>query len=92
MVAALVAAGGIVSAMALFNALLMAYSRIPFAMAGDGLLPRSLTRVNSRGVPRTAVIVSAVFYSVFALAPFGELVVADVVSVFARVCSWSSPR
>ena len=74
-VAVLVAVGGIISAMALFNALLMSYSRIPFAMAVDGLMPRSIARLNSHGVPRNAVLVSAIF----ALAPFGELVVADVV-------------
>ena len=78
-VAMLVAVGGIVSALALFNALLMSYSRIPFAMAMDGLMPRSITRLNSHDVPRNAVLVSAVCYSIFALAPFGELVVADVV-------------
>ena len=78
-IAVLIASGGIVSAIALFNALLMSYSRIPFAMAVDGLLPRGVAQVNARGVPRNAVITSAMFYSVFALAPFGELVVADVV-------------
>jgi amino acid transporter len=78
-VAALVAVGGIVSTVALFNALLMSYSRIPFAMAIDGLMPRSIARLNGHDVPRNAVLVSAVCYSIFALAPFGELVVADVV-------------
>lgn len=37
--AVLVAIAGMVSALALFNALLLSYSRIPFAMALDGLLP-----------------------------------------------------
>ena len=78
-VAVLIAAGGVISAIALFNALLMAYSRIPFAMALDGLLPGRIARLNGHGVPQNAVLVSAAFYSVFALAPFGELVVADVV-------------
>jgi amino acid transporter len=78
-VAILIAVGGIVSALALFNALLMSYSRIPFAMAVDGLLPSGVARVNSHDVPRNAVLASAVCYSIFALAPFGELVVADVV-------------
>ncbi|MDQ2889490.1 MAG: APC family permease [Gemmatimonadota bacterium] len=79
LVGILIAAGGIISAIALFNALLMAYSRIPFAMAVDRLIPGSVATVNEHGVPRNAVLISAVFYSVFALAPFGELVVADVV-------------
>ena len=73
-----IALGGMVSALALFNALLLAYSRIPFVMAGDGLLPAALARTDARGTPRNAVLVSAVFYSVFVLVPFGRLVVADV--------------
>ncbi len=77
-VAALIAVGGLVSALALFNALLLSYSRIPLAMAEDGLLPKSLTRTDKRGTPVRAVLVSAAFYSVFVLLPFGKLVVADV--------------
>jgi amino acid transporter len=79
MTAVLVAVGGMVSAVALFNALLMSYSRIPFAMATDKLLPTPLARTDTRGTPRTAIIVSAVCYSAFTLLPFAELVVADVV-------------
>ncbi len=70
--------GGMVSALALFNALLLGYSRIPFVLAGDGLLPKTLAKLDVRGTPRMAVIVSAVFYSLFALVSFSKLVVADV--------------
>jgi amino acid transporter len=73
-----IALGGMVSALALFNALLMSYSRIPFVLATDKLLPQSLGRLDSRGTPRTAVIISAIFYSIFVLVPFGKLVIADV--------------
>jgi amino acid transporter len=76
--AIMLALAGMVSAIALFNALLLSYSRIPFAMATDGLLPKSLAAVDSQLTPRTAVIVSAVFYSIFALLSFVHLVVADV--------------
>ncbi len=76
--AVLVAIAGIVSALSLFNALLLSYSRIPFAMAGDGLLPRFLGRADARGTPRAAVLISAVCYSVFAALSFVHLVVADV--------------
>ncbi len=72
-----IAVGGMVSALALFNALLLAYSRIPFVMAGDGLLPKAIAYVDRRGTPRNSVLVSAVFYSVFVLVPLGSLVVAD---------------
>jgi amino acid transporter len=77
-IAILLAVAGMVSAMALFNALLMSYSRIPLVMAQDGFLPKPFARTDSRGTPRNAVLFSAVFYSVFALVPFGRLVVADV--------------
>jgi amino acid transporter len=73
-----IALGGMISALALFNALLLSYSRIPFVLASDGLLPRALARVDSRGTPRNAVIVSAICYSIFVLVPFGKLVIADV--------------
>ena len=72
------AIAGILSALSLFNALLLSYSRIPFAMAGDGMLPAFLGKADARGTPRAAVLVSAVFYSVFALLSFAHLVVADV--------------
>ena len=67
-----------ISALALFNALLLGYSRIPFVLAGDGSLPKPLAKLDVHGTPRTAVIVSAVFYSLFALVAFGKLIVADV--------------
>ena len=74
-----VALGGMVSALALFNALLLSYSRIPFVMAQDGLLPRMFAETDKRGTPVKAVLLAAVLYSMFALLPLGQLVVADVV-------------
>src|SRR5437879_2649996 len=38
--------GGMVSALALFNALLLGYSRIPFVLAADGLLPKALSKLD----------------------------------------------
>lgn len=73
-----IAVAGMVSALALFNALLLAYSRIPLAMAIDGYLPAMLGRTDARGTPRNAVILSAVCYSAFVLLSIQGLVVADV--------------
>jgi amino acid transporter len=73
-----IALGGMVSALALFNALLLSYSRIPFVLASDGLLPQALARLDARGTPRNAVIVSAICYSFFVLISFGKLIIADV--------------
>jgi len=77
-IASWIALGGMISALALFNALLLSYSRIPFVLASDGLLPSSLAKLDQRGTPGTAVIVSAICYSIFVLVPFGKLVIADV--------------
>lgn len=75
--AAAVAVAGMVSALALYNALLLAFSRVPLALAADGLLPASLARVDTRGTPRAAVLVAAALYSLFTVLPFAQLVVAD---------------
>jgi amino acid transporter len=73
-----IAIAGLVSALALFNALLLAYSRIALVMAEDGFLPKAIAATDSRGTPRNAVLFSALFYSVFVLLRFGDLVIADV--------------
>jgi amino acid transporter len=77
-IAGWIALGGMISALALFNALLLSYSRIPFVLATDRLLPRALAMTDARGTPRNAVLVSTAFYSFFVLVPFGKLVIADV--------------
>lgn len=73
-----IAAAGMLSAFALFNALLLSYSRVPMVLARDGLLPEWLAATDERGTPRRAVILAAVVYSGFALLPFAELLAADV--------------
>jgi amino acid transporter len=78
LLAAWLALAGMVSALALFNALLLSYSRIPFVMAQDGLLPRAFGRTDARGTPRVAILAAAACYSLVILLPFGELVIADV--------------
>jgi len=76
--AAWIAAAGMVSAFALFSALLLVYSRIPLVLARDGLLPSWLAVTDALGTPRRAVIASAVGYSIFAALFFGQLLTADV--------------
>jgi APA family basic amino acid/polyamine antiporter len=50
------------------NVTLMAGARIYYAMAGDGLAPRSLHRTNRQGVPSTALWVGGVWAAVLAAA------------------------
>jgi amino acid transporter len=76
--AAVTAIAGMLSAVALFNALLLAYSRVPYVLAVDRFLPGALARTDERGTPRNAVLSAAVVYSIFVLIPFGQLLIADV--------------
>lgn len=51
---------------------------LPEALAQDGYLPRALGRVNARGVANASLWLCTAIYSVFALAGFERLLVADV--------------
>jgi amino acid transporter len=83
--APMIAIAGLASALALFNALLLVYTRIPLVMAQDGLLPKVLSRTDARGTPKVAIVISAAIYSVFTLVSFGHLVVADAIFYAAAV-------
>jgi len=54
-------------------------SRVPFALAEDGMFPRWLVRVHEKyGTPWIAILFVGVIYSIFSLSAFAFLVVADV--------------
>ena len=64
---------------ALPRSLLDTNSRLPYVLARDGLLPRTLARGPSRfGTPWVAVLVSAAFYARFAVFSFKELIVLNM--------------
>ena len=66
-------------------------SRIFFTVARDGLLPRSLARVSSRGTPVRITIFTAAVTSVFAglipLASIAALANAGTLAAFVAVCA-----
>jgi amino acid transporter len=71
--------GGMVSSFGQFNALLMSYSRLPLAMANDGLLPRVFSRVSRRtGAPWVAIIACAVLYGACLGIGFDRLITLDI--------------
>ena len=52
--------GGTISGIGMFNALTMSYTRIPYALAQDRLLPRAFTRTNGNPArPGLSVLVCA---------------------------------
>ena len=56
----LIVLGGMMSAFGMFNALVMSYSRLPLAMAQDGMLPKAFGKTSKRtNVPWLAILVCA---------------------------------
>jgi amino acid transporter len=69
----------IVSAIGLFSAWLLSYSRIPFALANDGFLPAALTRVHpTRNTPIVTIVIAATICSLVTLLPFEKLAALSV--------------
>ena len=74
-----VVAGGAINGFGMFNVLMMSYTRLPVAMAEDRMLPRFVTRRNSRGVPYISVVLCAIAWSLALMLPFERLISIDLV-------------
>jgi amino acid transporter len=71
--------GGTINGVGMFNPLMMSYTRIPFAMAEDGLLPRALLLRNKRGVPWVSVLLCATIWALALGFTFERLISIDLV-------------
>jgi len=77
--AAMVVAGAVIATAGLFLSLVLTNSRLPYALARNGQLPRWLAVTHPRtGVPWAAVLLSSAMYSVCALWSFKDLIVLNV--------------
>jgi len=73
------ALGGMISGFGMFNALVMSYSRLPLAMARDGMLPKILGKQTSGSrAPWVAILVLAVLWAPCLLLGFERLVTIDI--------------
>src|SRR6202007_3158683 len=70
--------GGIISAFGMFNALVMSYSRLPLAMAQDGMLPGFFGKLNRRRAPWVAIIALAIGWACCLGLGFERLVTIDI--------------
>jgi amino acid transporter len=71
--------GGMISAFGMFNALVMSYSRLPLAMAQDGMLPGVFARVTKRSrSPWVAIVVCAIGWAMCLGLGFERLVTIDI--------------
>lgn len=76
---AILAAGGMASSLGIYAAVLLSVSRVPKAMAADGLLPRQLNMLHSRfRTPYVSIILCSLVVSVMILWPLAELLIIDV--------------
>jgi amino acid transporter len=71
--------GGMLSGFGMFNALVMSYSRLPLAMAQDGMLPRVFAKVHPRTrAPWVAITVCATGWALCLGLGFERLVTLDI--------------
>jgi amino acid transporter len=73
-----VAAGGVITGIGMFNALVMSYSRLPMAMAEDGMLPAIVARRNQRDVPWVSVLLCGLAWALAIKLPFERLISIDL--------------
>jgi amino acid transporter len=71
--------GGVISAFGMFNALVMSYSRLPLAMAQDGMLPGIFAKLQSKSrAPWVAIVALAVGWAMCLGLGFARLVTLDI--------------
>ena len=74
-----VVGGGMLCGLGMMNALVLSYSRVPMAMAQDGMLPIVLSRTNARtGAPWVSILACAVAWSLSLGLGFERLIELDV--------------
>jgi len=78
--------GGMISAFGMFNALVMSYSRLPLAMAQDGMLPRIFAKLHPKTrAPWVAIAVLAMGWACCLGLGFERLVTIDILLYGASV-------
>jgi amino acid transporter len=61
-----------------FNSLTLSYTRLPFAMACDGLLPKVLARKLANGVPWVSLLLCSLGWSLALGLKFDRLITVDI--------------
>ncbi len=70
--------GGMICGLGMNNALVLSYSRVPYAMARDGMLPPVLSRTNRKGVPWVSVVICAIAWTACLPLGFDRLIAIDI--------------
>jgi amino acid transporter len=71
--------GGTINGFGMFNALMMSYTRVPYALAEEGLLPKLITLRTEAGVPWVSVVLCSVAWALALRMSFERLISIDLV-------------
>jgi amino acid transporter len=71
--------GGALNGFGMFNALVLSYTRLPMAMAEEGMLPRIFARRNRRNVPWVSVILCGAAWAAALSLSFERLISIDLI-------------
>jgi len=63
----------------MFNALMMSYTRVPYALAEEGLLPKAIARKTKAGVPWVSVLLCSAGWALALRISFERLISIDLV-------------
>jgi amino acid transporter len=75
----LIVLGGMMSAFGMFNALVMSYSRLPLAMARDGMLPKVFAKTSAKTqAPWVAILACAFCWALCLGLGFRRLITLDI--------------
>jgi amino acid transporter len=75
----LVTLAAVLSMIGLFIGNGLGGTRVPFAMAEDGMMPKFMVKVHPKyGTPWVAILICGIIFSIFSLSAFAALVVIDV--------------
>lgn len=75
----IIALGGTITGLGMFNSLMMSYTRLPVVLAEDGMLPAFLMRRNRYGVPWVSMIFCAAAWVLALQFSFERLISIDLV-------------
>ena len=71
--------GGTINGFGMFNALMMSYTRVPYALAEEGLLPKVVAWKSAAGVPAVSVMLCSVAWALALKLSFERLISIDLV-------------
>jgi len=74
-----VVVGGTINGFGMFNALMMSYTRVPYALAEEGMLPKAVARRTRTGVPWISVALCSVGWALALGMSFERLISIDLV-------------